>query len=626
MPRNVGGRFSVLTAVGLLPAAFLGLDVDALLRRRARHARSTAGRAPPERNVGVLGAVLLHLMATQARPQHPGADAVRRRPRPRWPTGTAALGGEPGQALRPARAESCETGQTPVTALGATDQHSQVQLYMEGPHDKVVTFLEVEAFRPDVRIPRRHPDLASLGYLGGRTLGELLNAERRGTEIALTVRGPSRPSRTCCHAIDAHVVGQLIYLFEFQTALSRRALRHRRLRPAGRRGGQDRGLRPHGPERLREGSAGLRSRMRGRRAVRRSAARGEADSRALRCQACLRSFVVGTAGHIDHGKSALVQALTGTDPDRLEGGEGARHHHRPGLRAPRAARTGRWLSFVDVPGHERFVRNMLAGAHGIDAVVLVVAADESVMPQTREHFHICRLLGIPRGLVALTKCDLADADAQAVAEMEARELVAGSFLEGAPVVRVSARTGMGLDALTRELALSRKRPRRPPRQGLLRLPVDRSFTLRGLRDRRDRHARLRHPVGWGTRSRCCRRAAAARVRGLQVHGAARGARRGGQPGGRQPGRARGGGRPARPGAGAAGHAARDVDDRRRAVAASGRAAAADHGARVRVHLASAEALARVHVSGRGADRTGRDGARRSYGSNGPPWPLAATGW
>ena len=88
-------------------------------------------------------------------------------------------------------------------------------------------------------------------------------------------------------------------------------------------------------------------------------------------------------------------------------------------------------SFIDVPGHERFVRNMLAGAHGIDAVLLVVAADESVMPQTREHFHICRLLGIPRGLVVLTKCDVADADSQALAEMEVRELVPGSFLEGA---------------------------------------------------------------------------------------------------------------------------------------------------------------------------------------------------
>jgi glucose-6-phosphate isomerase len=112
-----------------------------------------------------------------------------------------------------------ETGQTPVTALGATDQHSQVQLYMEGPHDKVVSFLEVERFRREVTIPRLHKDLASLGYLGGRTLGELIAAERRGTEVALTAAG--RPNFTWkLPEISAHVLGQLIYLFEFQTALS----------------------------------------------------------------------------------------------------------------------------------------------------------------------------------------------------------------------------------------------------------------------------------------------------------------------------------------------------------------------------------------------------------------------
>ena len=128
----------------------------------------------------------------------------------------------------------------------------------------------------------------------------------------------------------------------------------------------------------------------------------------------VRSLIVGTAGHIDHGKSALVRALTGTDPDRLKEEKergitidlGFAHLDLGG---------GRVASFIDVPGHERFVRNMLAGAHGIDAVMLVVAADESVMPQTREHFHICRLLGIARGLVALTKCDAADADLQRAA-------------------------------------------------------------------------------------------------------------------------------------------------------------------------------------------------------------------
>src|SRR5207253_1021588 len=155
---------------------------------------------------------------------------------------------------------------------------------------------------------------------------------------------------------------------------------------------------------------------------------------------------VDTAGHIDHGKSALVRALTGTDPDRLK------EEKERGITidlgfAHLDLGDSLVASFIDVPGHERFVRNMLAGAHGIDAVLLVVAADESVMPQTREHFHICRLLGIPRGAIVLTKCDVADEDMIALAEMEARELVAGSFLDGASVLRVSARTGLGLEEL-----------------------------------------------------------------------------------------------------------------------------------------------------------------------------------
>ena len=193
----------------------------------------------------------------------------------------------------------------------------------------------------------------------------------------------------------------------------------------------------------------------------------------------MRSFIVGTAGHIDHGKSALVQALTGTDPDRLK------EEKERGITidlgfAHADLGEGLVASFIDVPGHERFVRNMLAGAHGIDAVLLVVAADESVMPQTREHFHICRLLGIPQGLLVLTKCDLADSDSQALAEMEVRELIAGSFLQDRPVIRASARTGEGLDALKaalRSLALEAA-PR--AREGLLRLPVDRVFTLKGF--------------------------------------------------------------------------------------------------------------------------------------------------
>jgi selenocysteine-specific elongation factor len=192
----------------------------------------------------------------------------------------------------------------------------------------------------------------------------------------------------------------------------------------------------------------------------------------------VRALVVGTAGHIDHGKSALVEALTGTHPDRLTE-EQARGitidlgfaHFTHGDAA---------VALVDVPGHERFVRNMLAGAGGIDAVLLVVAADESVMPQTREHFDICRLLGVERGLVALTKCDLVDADTLNLVRLEVRDAVAGSFLDGAPVLAVSARSGAGLDALRDALASLAGPAPRLGRAGLTRLPVDRVFSVRGF--------------------------------------------------------------------------------------------------------------------------------------------------
>jgi selenocysteine-specific elongation factor len=233
----------------------------------------------------------------------------------------------------------------------------------------------------------------------------------------------------------------------------------------------------------------------------------------------VRSIVVGTAGHIDHGKSALVRALTGTDPDRLK--EEKLRGITIDLGFAHLGLGDADVAFVDVPGHERFVRNMLAGAGGIDAVLLVVAADESVMPQTREHFEICRLLHVPAGLVALTKCDAADADTIELSRLEVRELVAGSFLEAAPIVEVSARTGAGLDQLRAELqALATRVPPRaeghPPR-----LPIDRVFTIRGF-----------GTVATGTlvsgrlsadqEAVVLPRALGVKVRGLQVHGASTG--------------------------------------------------------------------------------------------------------
>jgi selenocysteine-specific elongation factor len=191
-----------------------------------------------------------------------------------------------------------------------------------------------------------------------------------------------------------------------------------------------------------------------------------------------RSVVVGTAGHIDHGKSALVRALTGIDPDRLK--EEKERGITIDLGFAHTTIDGLDIAFVDVPGHERFVKNMLAGAGGIDLVVLVVAADESVMPQTREHFDICRLLRVPAGLVALTKSDTADAETLELARLEVRELVAGSFLDEAPVIPVSAKTGEGLDDFRRALVRATDRVGGRNIEGATRLPIDRVFSMKGF--------------------------------------------------------------------------------------------------------------------------------------------------
>jgi selenocysteine-specific elongation factor len=192
----------------------------------------------------------------------------------------------------------------------------------------------------------------------------------------------------------------------------------------------------------------------------------------------MKSVVVGTAGHIDHGKSALVTALTGTDPDRLK--EEKARGITIDLGFAHAEMGGINVAFVDVPGHERFVKNMLAGVGGIDLVLLVVAADESVMPQTREHFDICKLLHVPNGVIVLTKADLADAETRQLAAIEVGELVAGSFLEGAPIVTVSSRTGEGLDDLRRALQQAAAAVRTRSADGPARLPVDRVFSVRGF--------------------------------------------------------------------------------------------------------------------------------------------------
>jgi len=236
----------------------------------------------------------------------------------------------------------------------------------------------------------------------------------------------------------------------------------------------------------------------------------------------MKSVIVGTAGHIDHGKTALVKALTGIDADRLAEEKrrgitidiGFAHLELPGPGGEPLR-----LGFVDVPGHERFVRNMLAGVGGIDLVLLVIAADESIKPQTREHFEICRLLNIPRGITVLTKSDLVDRETLDVVRLEVEDFLRGSFLDAAraPIVPVSSLTGAGIDDLKRELARVAAEVPAKSAASVFRLPIDRVFTMKGFGTvitgtlisgtvRKEAEVDV-FPLG--------RRA---RVRGVQVHG------------------------------------------------------------------------------------------------------------
>ncbi len=193
----------------------------------------------------------------------------------------------------------------------------------------------------------------------------------------------------------------------------------------------------------------------------------------------MKHLIVGTAGHIDHGKSALVKALTNIDPDRLKEEKergltidlGFAHFDLP---------DGTRVAFVDVPGHERFVKNMLAGAAGMDIVVLVIDATESVMPQTREHLDIMKLLGVPRGIVAITKIDLSDEEMIEIVEEEIKDLVEGSFLEDAPIVKLSSKTGEGLDEIRKLIATAVLEHSQKSEDGLFRFPIDRVFTMKGF--------------------------------------------------------------------------------------------------------------------------------------------------
>ncbi len=228
-------------------------------------------------------------------------------------------------------------------------------------------------------------------------------------------------------------------------------------------------------------------------------------------------IVLGTAGHIDHGKTSLVRALTGIDTDRLavEKARGITTE----LGFARLDLGGRRIAVVDVPGHERFVKSMVAGATGLDLVCLVIAADEGVMPQTREHLDICELLGVRRGLIALTKRDLVDDDWIGLVSQDVREAVAGTFLDGAPIVPLSTKTGAGLDDLRAAIAaqLDELPPRTPG--GVFRLPIDRVFTMKGF-GTVVTGTILGGSVALGDELAVLPGGRTARVRGIEVHGAA----------------------------------------------------------------------------------------------------------
>ncbi|MFZ5449423.1 MAG: selenocysteine-specific translation elongation factor [Thermodesulfobacteriota bacterium] len=227
-------------------------------------------------------------------------------------------------------------------------------------------------------------------------------------------------------------------------------------------------------------------------------------------------IILGTAGHIDHGKSALIKALTGTDPDRLKEEKLRGITIELGF-AELELPSGQHLGIVDVPGHERFVRHMVAGATGMDLVALVIAADEGVMPQTREHLEICQLLKVKQGLVVLTKVDLVEEDWLDLVEEEVKEALQGTFLEGAPIERFSAITGFGKEHLLATLAdLAAQVPPKPA-TGIFRLPIDRVFTIKGFGTVVTGTA-ISGRLKVGEAVNIYPPAFKAKVRGLQVHG------------------------------------------------------------------------------------------------------------
>ncbi len=230
----------------------------------------------------------------------------------------------------------------------------------------------------------------------------------------------------------------------------------------------------------------------------------------------MKHIVLGTAGHIDHGKTTLIKALTGVDCDRLKEEKERGITIELGFTSLNLP-SGLTVSIVDVPGHERFVHHMVAGAQGIDLVALVIAADEGIMPQTREHLDICRLLRVKKGLIVLSKIDLVEKDWIDLVQEETREFVKGTFLEGASIVPLSAVTGEGIQKLLAELDRLAAEVEERSSEGLFRQPIDRVFTMKGF-GTVVTGTIISGKVATGEALEILPKGLEARVRGIQVHG------------------------------------------------------------------------------------------------------------
>jgi selenocysteine-specific elongation factor len=229
----------------------------------------------------------------------------------------------------------------------------------------------------------------------------------------------------------------------------------------------------------------------------------------------MKHFVLGTAGHVDHGKTALIKALTGVDTDRLKEEKERGITIELGF-ASLNLPSGETLGIVDVPGHEKFIKNMVAGAAGIDVVLLVIAADEGIMPQTKEHLHICSLLGITAGIVALTKIDLVEKEWLELVKSEITEFLRSSFLESAPIVPVSAVKQEGLTDLIKAIDAAVSKINEKADDGIFRLPVDRVFTMKGF-GTVITGTMISDHIKIGEEIEILPEAITARIRGIQVH-------------------------------------------------------------------------------------------------------------